>query len=100
MRSSRRRPPGAFVAAASFAVVPSLAAFAASPPTDFEQYALELINRARLDPEREAWRLRAEFWGDTGSPHLPTINEGIGVFTITLPREPLAFNTNLIQSAR
>jgi autotransporter-associated beta strand protein len=87
--------------AAALALSPGLVAVAAAPPTDVEQYALELINRARFDPEREAWRLRSQFWGDTGTPHLPDIAEGLPSFSIfpdTKP--PLAFNGNLIQSAR
>src|SRR4051812_38864850 len=95
------RAIAAAATAAAFMLSSAPFALAATPPTDVEQYALELINRARFDPEREAWRLRGQFWGDTGSPHLPDIAEALPSFSIfpdTKP--PLAFNANLIQSAR
>ena len=80
----------------------------ASEPTEYEQYALELVNRARANPTAEVDRLAAEavanpgFWaGPTsyrGFAGTPSLNEGSpsinGVrFTIPdAPSQPLAFN--------
>src|SRR3954470_9744479 len=100
MRHARvRRLSGRALTAAALAA-PALGAFAATPPTDFEQYALELINRARLDPPREVYRFRNEAWGNTGSPRGADLMEGGVAFIFPGPKEPLAFNTNLTQSAR
>jgi Ca2+-binding RTX toxin-like protein len=53
-----------------------------------EQYLLELINRARLDPQAEAARYGV------------SLNTGLTAGTITgTPRQVLAFNTELEQSA-
>lgn len=53
-----------------------------------EQYLLELINRARLDPQAEAARFGL------------SLNAGLSAGTITgAPRQVLAFNTELEQSA-
>ena len=58
-------------------------------PTDSEQYLLELVNRARLDPAGEA----ALFGID--------LNEGLAAGTLgTEPRQPLALNPQLLASAR
>ena len=58
-------------------------------PTAFEQYMLELLNRARSDPAGEAARLGIE------------LNQGLAAGTITAtPKAPLAFNERLIDAAR
>jgi len=58
-------------------------------PTNFEQYNLELINRARADPNAEAARYGI------------SLNEGPPSSTITsTPKVPLALNQNLIASSR
>ena len=44
-------------------------------PTDEEQYMLEVVNRARLNPDAEVYRLRGQTWGDTGNPQPPDLNE-------------------------
>ena len=50
-------------------------------PTAFEQYFLELVNRARLDPAAEAARLGIG------------LNDGLAAGTITTAaKAPLAFN--------
>jgi serralysin len=58
-------------------------------PTAFEQYLLELINRARLDPSGEAARFGIG------------LNDGLSPGTIsTAAKAPLAFNPLLIDAAR
>ncbi len=58
-------------------------------PTELEQYMLELINRARAHPEAEAARFNIR------------LNEGLPSGTIApTPKQPLAFNFNLVDSAR
>ena len=58
-------------------------------PTAYEQYILELINRARLGPAAEAARLGID------------LNQGLSGGTIsTAPKQPLAFNPLLIDAAR
>ena len=70
-------------------------------PTDFEQYQLELLNRARADPNAEVARLSSLTWGNTGSPATPSLNEGLAPGTITsAAKQPLAFNVKLIDAAR
>jgi hypothetical protein len=80
----------------------SLAAVAlAAEPTNFEQYQLELINRARANPLGEVARLSGSIWGDTGSPQTANLNEGLPAGTISgVAKQPLAFNLDLIQAAR
>ncbi|WP_165982447.1 CAP domain-containing protein [Dankookia rubra] len=57
-------------------------------PTAFEQYFLELVNRARLDPAAEAARLGIG------------LNDGLAAGTITTAaKAPLAFNPLLIDAA-
>lgn len=57
-------------------------------PSDRDQYQLELVNRARLDPEAEAARLQIN------------LNEGLAPGTIsTNAKQPLAFNLNLNAAA-
>jgi uncharacterized protein YkwD len=61
----------------------------ASEPTEVEQYLLELINRARANPEAEADRYNID------------LNEGLPAGTIsTTPKQPVAFNFKLIDSTR
>ena len=38
---------------------------------------LELVNRMRVDPDAEVYRLRNMTWGDTESPQPSSLNEGI-----------------------
>lgn len=58
-------------------------------PTPEEQFMLELINRARATPGVEAERYKI------------ALNEGLPAHTLsTSARQPLAFNLNLISSAR
>src|SRR3954470_520378 len=58
-------------------------------PTPEEQFMLELINRARATPGVEAQRYKI------------ALNEGLPAHTLsTSARQPLAFNLNLISSAR
>src|SRR5215212_5945141 len=58
-------------------------------PTAEEQFMLELINRARATPLAEANRYKV------------ALNEGLAPHTLTADsRQPLAFNQNLISSAR
>lgn len=62
---------------------------AAVPPTAYEQYMLELINRARLNPTAEASR------------HGIALNEGLNSGAIsTSAKQPLAGNFNLNDAAR
>jgi hypothetical protein len=62
---------------------------AAALPTDFDQYLLELANRARANPTVEAARFGID------------LNEGLSPGTISsTPKQPLAFNPNLIDAAR
>ncbi len=57
-------------------------------PSAYEQYMLELVNRARLNPETEA-----DLFGID-------LNEGLDPNTISSdPKQPLAFNLLLIDSA-
>jgi hypothetical protein len=65
-------------------------------PNDYEQYQLEVINRARLNPPAEVTRLSALPWAGT-----PGLNEGPPTTPITVtPKQPLAFNPALIKTAR
>lgn len=58
-------------------------------PTPAEQAHLEAINRARLDPEKEASRLGID------------LNEGLSSGTISSnPVQPLTFNAQLIRAAQ
>jgi hypothetical protein len=69
-------------------------------PTQLEQYYLELVNRARANPNGEVTRLSAEVWGDEGSPAVADLNEGLAPGTLNGDaRQPLAFDTRLIDSA-
>lgn len=74
-------------------------------PTAFEQYVLQLINRARANPGVEVTRLSGSAWGDDPSlvhgtafaaPQTPALNEGLPAGTIAdVPEPPLAFNPEL-----
>lgn len=68
----------------------------AREPSDFEQFMLELINRAREDPDAEVVRTASSpQWAGT-----PDLNEGLAPGTISnAPKQPLVFNTDLIDSA-
>jgi serralysin len=58
-------------------------------PTAYEQYFLELVNHARMDPAAEAARLGIG------------LNAGLPAGTIsTAPKQPLAFSPQLIDAAR
>lgn len=58
-------------------------------PTAFEQYLLELVNQARLDPNGEA------------AQYAIGLNQGLAPGTISgQTKQPLAFNLNLIQASR
>lgn len=63
--------------------------FAAVTPSNFEQYMVEMINRARANPAGEAARYGID------------LNEGLPAGTIsTAPKQPLAVNANLTDGAR
>jgi hypothetical protein len=58
-------------------------------PTSAEQLMLELINRARANPDAEAARFGID------------LNEGLAPGTLSpTPKQPLAFNSHLITAAR
>lgn len=58
-------------------------------PTALEQYLIELINYARLDPAAEARRLGID------------LNQGLAAGTITgAAKQPLAVNPHLVEAAR
>ena len=73
-------------------------------PTAYEQYAVELINRARANPTAEAQRL-VGYGGnseDSGDGYNGDLNEGVpSDKTITTDaKQPLAINTILTAAAR
>lgn len=74
-------------------------------PTEDEQFLLELLNRARADPEGEVERLSSQTWGDRfggefTQPQTPDLNEGLAPGTIsTDSKQPLAFSMSLIRAA-
>src|SRR3954469_13361156 len=60
-----------------------------SEPTALDQYLIEMINRARANPAKEAARLGID------------VNEGLSQGQITTaPKQPLAFDPALTDSAR
>jgi serralysin len=62
----------------------------ATQPTAQDQYMLELLNRARLNPQAEADRLLGG-----------NLNEGLAAGTIsTAPKQAVAFNLNLFNAAQ
>ncbi len=83
-------------------------------PTEYEQYALELLNRARANPQGEVTRTAADAAADPppfgflydGFQFAPALNEGPpsingNPYTIpTAPKQPLAFNPSLIDVTR
>lgn len=88
-------------------------------PTEYEQYLLELVNRARANPTAEVSRVDAEaasqpgYWGSytrfnsyDGFAGVPSLNEGpptLGgsIYRIhSAARQPLAFNLALVDGAR
>ena len=56
-------------------------------PSDFDQYLLELTNRARRDPAGEAARYGI------------SLNEGLGFPLDPSPRAPLSFDLHLVEAA-
>ncbi|MGB3510727.1 MAG: CAP domain-containing protein [Microcoleaceae cyanobacterium] len=65
-------------------------------PTAQDQLMIELINRARLDPEAEANRYGANRYED----NIADLNEGLSPGTISsTPKQPLTFNFNLNDAA-
>lgn len=71
--------------------------FAAVFPTPIEQYELQLLNRARANPAAEVTRLGA----GAGWEGAADLNEGLAPGTLNAnPRQPLAFNPNLVDAAR
>ncbi len=86
--------------ASSVLLLTSVLFVEAREPTELEQYYLELINRARINPPGEVARLSGETWGDEGFPATPDLNEGPPSETITsAAKQPLAFSGELIDSA-
>ncbi len=85
VRSGRTLPVFVMFLVAMVAVPDSRAA----APNDYEQYLLELINRARANPTAEAARYGID------------LNEGLAPGTISsAPKPPLALNPNLLDAAR
>lgn len=84
-------PRGVFVLLIGNLLLPCLAR-AARPPTAFEQYSGELVNRARADPAAEMARQGVSDInsGVTSPPYGPLTTD---------PKQPLAFNANLTQAA-
>jgi hypothetical protein len=66
-------------------------------PTDLEQYLVEVMNRARANPNAEVARLSSYTW----SGNTPDLNEGLSAGTISpAPKPPLAINLDLTEAAR
>jgi hypothetical protein len=66
-----------------------------APPSELEQYLLELINRARADPAAEVSRLSHLAWDGT-----PDLNEGIPPGSISDdPKPPIALDPRLTDAA-
>lgn len=60
-------------------------------PTAYEQYMLELVNRARMNPDAEVQR----------NPKVASLNEDLAPGTLSnSAKQPLAFNLKLIDAAR
>ena len=65
-------------------------------PSAAEQYMLELVNRARANPNAEVARYDASYWDGT-----PDLNEGLAPATISAdPKQPLALDPYLIDGGR
>jgi hypothetical protein len=91
-RRSLARAVGVVAGAALLAAAP--AAASGREPTEYEQYMVELINRARLDPEGEVIRLGT---GDLNEGP-PTL--GGHVYTIPAgPKQPLAVSVFIVEAA-
>lgn len=62
-----------------------VALLSAREPSSLEQYYLELVNRARANPNAEVVRLSGKPWGDDpdNNPATPDLNEGLAAGTIT-----------------
>ena len=72
-----------------YAYAPGTMTVLGSDWADYEQYLLELVNRARADPAGEAARYGID------------LNEGLAPGTISSdPKQPLALNPSLIDGAR
>ena len=103
-RPTRQIWPTACALAMLMALVTTTEVVEAREPTDYEQYMLELVNRARANPNAEVARLSAEPWGAGGSA-VPDLNEGpptLGGEPWTIPsgpHQPLAFNLDIIDAA-
>ncbi|TVR53781.1 MAG: hypothetical protein EA425_03115 [Puniceicoccaceae bacterium] len=98
-------PPAPPVMEAPGAGFPAIAStfYSHGDPTDLEQYYLELINRARLNPGAEGDRL-----AQTMAPEVTAAYAFFGVdlglmeaeFAALPPAPPLAFNAQLLEAAR
>lgn len=78
-----------FLAILSTGVGQPTQAYSHGNPTAAEQYMLELVNRARMNPAGEAALSGID------------LNEGLASNTISaLPKQPLTFNPSLLQSSR
>ena len=74
--------------------------FAAVPPTAWEQYAVELINRARANPVAEAASYNT-YEDSEGNIFNGQLNEGLPNGTIsTAAKQPLAINLFITDAAR
>lgn len=80
---------GVLAAALSPAQEVPLHVYSHGEPTAFEQYMLEMVNRARLDPAGEALTYGIDL--NEGPPETPLSAE---------PKPPLAFNPRLLDAAR
>ncbi|MFT3784590.1 MAG: carboxypeptidase regulatory-like domain-containing protein [Tepidisphaeraceae bacterium] len=73
---------------------------AAVYPTAYEQYMVELINRARANPSAEAARYNGQS-DNNGNTFNGNLNEGLAANTIsTAAKQPLAINPYLTDAAR
>lgn len=74
-------------------------------PTEWEQYQVEIINRARANPLAEVARLQGETWGDNSGGQFPkpqgaNLNEGSPRTMISSdPKQPLAIEPILQETA-
>ena len=69
-------------------------------PTAYEQYAVELINRARANPLAEAARY-TDYKNSQGDTYNGDLNEGLSADTISsAAKQPVAINPYLVDSAR